>query len=235
MIPIFVGFDAQAEPVAYHTFCHSVITRSTVPVSFIPLSLNLLPYKETHVDGSNAFIYSRFLVPYLMGFSGWAVFVDGDMVCLDDIKKLWDMRDHSKAVMVAKHSYETKYPEKYLGAKNENYPRKNWSSVILWNCSHYMNRGLTPEFVQTASGKTLHRFEWVEDDRIGEIPLEWNWLASEYEKKPNVSLVHYTIGTPCFKEYSRCDYSEAWHKEHDAMNHSLQRWEPVKQPLVGVR
>ena len=235
MIPIFVGFD-QREAIAYHTFCQSVISRSSQPVKFTPLALNTLNmYKEWHSDGSNDFIYSRFLVPYLMGFVGWAIFVDGDMVCLDDITNLWNQRDNSKAVMVAKHEYETKYPEKYLGAKNENYPRKNWSSVILWNCSHYMNRCLTPAYVQTMSGKTLHRFEWLPDERIGEIPLEWNWLASEYDKKPDVSLVHYTVGTPCFKEYARCDYAEVWHKECESANNSIQRWEPVKQPLVGIR
>ena len=221
MIPVYVGYDPK-EPVAYHTFCQSVITRSTSPVSFIPLALNTLDYKETHTDGSNQFIYSRFLVPDMMRYNGWAIFVDGDMVCLDDITKLWNIRDHTKAVMVAKHDYKTKFPVKYLGSKNEDYPRKNWSSVILWNCTHFMNRGLSPEFIQQASGAELHRFSWLPDERIGEIPLEWNWLAEEYEPK-KAKLVHYTIGTPCFNEYKDCELSEFWHREHESMNHSEQK------------
>lgn len=212
MIPVFVGYDPR-ETIAYHVFCQSIITRSSEPVSFTPLALNTLgDYAETHKDGSNEFIYSRFLVPHLMGFQGWAIFADGDMVCLDDIAKLWAMRDPVKtAVMVVKHEYRTKAPVKYLGAKNENYPRKNWSSLILWNCSHYSNRRLTPEFVAKQSGAYLHRFKWLSDDQIGEIPIEWNYLAEEYQHKDDVSLVHYTLGTPCFRDYEKCDYSGDWH------------------------
>lgn len=204
---------------AYHTFCESVIKRASEPVTFIPLALFLLKgYKECHDDGSNQFIYSRFLVPWLMKWNGWAIFADGDMACVDDIVKLWNMRESFNAVMVAKHDYKTKSANKYLGAKNEDYPRKNWSSVMLWNCGHYGNRILTPEYVQKQTGAHLHRFQWLNDDQIGEIPLEWNWLAGEYEQKGDVSLVHYTLGTPCFPEYAECDYSEEWHEDRRSMN-----------------
>ena len=147
-VNVVVGFD-QREAVAYHVFCQSVIDRASAPVQFLPLAENMLSdYKEVHTDGSNKFIYSRFLTPYLMDFSGWAIFADGDMVCEADICELWRLRDPSKAVQVVKHDYKTKANKKYLGNKNEDYPRKNWSSVILWNCGHQENRVLTPEFIQ---------------------------------------------------------------------------------------
>ena len=131
MIPIFIGYDPR-ESIAYHVCSNSIIRNSSCPVSISPLALNILKdYKETHDDGSNHFIYSRFLVPHLMKYKGWAIFMDGDMILRDDISKLWNLRDSTKAVMVVKHDYKTKASEKYLGSKNEDYPRKNWSSVIL--------------------------------------------------------------------------------------------------------
>ena len=148
IIRIVVGYDKR-ESVAYHVFTQSVLEKSSAPISFIPLSLNTLKiYKETHADGSNEFIYSRFLTPFLMNFSGWAIFADGDMVCNSDIAELWALRDENKAVQVVKHNYKTKKTVKYLGNKNEDYPRKNWSSLILWNCGHPDNKILTPEFIQ---------------------------------------------------------------------------------------
>jgi lipopolysaccharide biosynthesis glycosyltransferase len=214
MIPIFIGYDPR-EAIAFHTCVNSIIRHVTVPVSIVPLALNLLEgYKETHVDGSNHFIYSRFLVPHLMKFNGWAVFIDGDMILRDDIAKLWALREMDKDVVVVKHDYKTRMTEKYLGSKNEDYPRKNWSSVILWNCSSYPNRRLTPEFVMNATGADLHRFSWVRDERIGELPPEWNWLDVEYDHNPAAKLVHYTLGTPCFHEFADCgDFSNEWHRE----------------------
>ena len=212
IVDIVVGFD-QKESVAYHTFAQSVIENSTIPTRFMPLNIgSLTNYKETHKDGSNDFIYSRFLVPYLMNFNGWAIYADGDMVCLEDIKKLWDLRDDKFAVQVVKHDYKTKIKTKYWGNKNEDYPRKNWSSLILWNCEHSSHKILTPEFIQKQTGAFLHRFSWIKDDEIGEIEKEWNWLAMEYEEKNDINLIHYTICTPCFKEYENTSLSSHWKK-----------------------
>ena len=213
-----VGFD-QREAIAYHVFCQSVLERSSSPVCFMPLSENTLAsYKETHSDGSNKFIYSRFLTPYLSGFSGWAIFADGDMVCQTDISELWNLRDDSKAALVVKHDYKTKASIKYLGNKNENYPRKNWSSLILWNCGHPANSVLTPEFIQSNLGSFLHRFSWLSDELIGELPPEWNWLAIEYPPNPNANIVHYTLGTPCFKDYANESMSDLWYQTNSRVH-----------------
>ncbi len=214
MIKLVVGFD-QKESVAYHVFCQSVLEKSTSPIQFIPLSrMSLRNYQENHNDGSNQFIYSRFLTPYLNQFSGWAIFADGDMICNVDISELWSLSDETKAVQVVKHDYKTKKSTKYLGNKNEDYPRKNWSSLVLWNCQHPANKVLTPEFISQKSGSYLHRFLWLSDDLIGELPKEWNWLAIEYPENPKAKIIHYTLGTPCFKEYSNTSMSLLWHEHY---------------------
>jgi len=220
VIDLVVGFD-QRESVAYHTFCQSVIDTTSRPVRFFPLVLNGLPYIERHNDGSNAFIYSRSLTPFLLGFKGWAIFADGDMICRNDIADLWKLKDPNKAVQVVKHNYETKANIKYLGNKNENYPRKNWSSLILWNCAHPANRALTPELIQKKSGSYLHRFSWLSDDDIGEIDIQWNWLAIEYANNPNAKLVHYTLGTPFFREYTYTSMADLWYSANLMANEGM--------------
>ena len=215
MINLFVGFDPR-EAVAYHVFCNSIIQNTSVPVQITPLVLSQLQeFNETHDDRSNDFVYSRFLTPYLSDFKGWAIFADGDMICQGDLKELIDMADPSKAVMVVKHNYQTKATQKYLGNINENYPRKNWSSVILWNCDHSKHKILTPDFVSKQTGKFLHRFSWLDDQDIGELPLEWNWLASEYRVNREAKLIHFTLGTPCFKDYKNSDMADIWYHYYD--------------------
>ena len=222
-IPVFVGYDPR-EAVAYHTCANSIIRHASRPVAIIPLALNLFEdYKETHTDGSNHFIYSRFLVPHLMEYTGHAIFIDGDMIMRSDIVELWEQRDVTKDVQVVKHDYRTRMTEKYLGAKNEDYPRKNWSSVILWNCNSFPNRRLTPDFVQKSTGSFLHRFSWLDDERIGELPREWNWLPDEYGPNPDAKLLHYTLGTPCFHEFATTPMADEWHREHLLADYCLQR------------
>jgi len=213
MIPIFIGYDPR-EAVAYHVCSNSIIRHSSHLITISPLALNSLKdYKETHTDGSNHFIYSRFLVPHLMKYNGWAIFMDGDMLLRDDISELWNLRDETKAVMVVKHDYQTKLTTKYLGSKNESYPRKNWSSVILWNCGHPANKSITPEFVMTATGAQVHRFTWLDDSLIGELPKIWNWLPDEYGNNPDAKLLHYTLGTPSFHDFATTTMSDEWHRE----------------------
>ena len=214
LLKIFVGFD-QKEAIAYHTFTQSLIECSSIPLSIVPLAENNLNfYNESHNDGTNKFTYSRFLIPYLMDYNGWAIFVDGDMVCLSDIKELKSYFDPKYAVSVVKHDYKTKQKLKYFGQKNEDYPRKNWSSVIIWNCSHPKNKILTPSLIDSKDGAFLHRFKWLNDVDIGSLPKSWNWLAIEYPEKDNLKLIHYTLGTPCFKDYANTSLSEFWKKAH---------------------
>jgi len=223
VIPIWVGYDVR-ESVAYHVFCQSVIDHSSANVAFHPLALKSLHsvYDETHEDGSNAFIYSRFLVPYLMGFKGWAIFADGDMTCLGDIAELWKLRDNDKAVMVVKHDYQTKAKEKYIGTSmqtvNQNYPRKNWSSLMLWNCAHPANSVLTPLRVMDATGRMLHRFEHLTDNLIGSLPKAWNWLSQEEGENKDAKLLHWTLGVPAIKHYADGPQAEHWHKALEAVN-----------------
>ena len=213
MIPVFVGYDPR-EAIAYHTFCNSVLRRSSEPVSFVPLAQNILGMGQR--DGATQFTYSRFLVPWLMRYQGWAIYADGDMVCLDDVAKLWALRDSfGKALHVVKHDYQTKAHRKFLGNENRDYPRKNWSSLILWNCGHFTAQRLTPQYVEKSTGEHLHRFEWVRDEEIGELPVEWNWLAGEYPENKDAKLIHYTLGTPCFEEYSESDHAENWMLESE--------------------
>ena len=216
MINLYVGYD-EREAIAYHVFCHSVIKNTSIPVKITPLVLSQLKeFNETHQDRSNDFVYSRFLTPYLNEFDEWAIFADGDMICQADLKELIGMADPNKALMVVKHDYQTKASIKYLGNINENYPRKNWSSVILWNCSHPKHKILTPEFVSSQTGKFLHRFSWLDDNDIGELPVEWNWLACEYEKNTDAKLIHYTLGTPCFKDFRDTDMAEIWYDYYES-------------------
>ena len=223
MINIFIGYDHR-EAIAYHVCVNSIIRHSSKPVSVTPLALqNMKDYQEKHTDGRNQFIYSRFLVPHLMEYKGWAIFMDGDMLLREDIEKLWAQRDESKAVMVVKHDYKTKMTEKYLGAKNENYPRKNWSSVILWNCGHTANKDVTPEFIENATGAQLHRFTWLNDSLIGELPIEWNWLPDEFGSNLDAKLLHYTLGTPSFHDFATTPMGDEWHRERIYTDYCLQR------------
>jgi lipopolysaccharide biosynthesis glycosyltransferase len=217
-----MGFD-PVEAIAYHVCSNSIIRHSSQPVAITPLALNNLnTYKERHSDGSNQFIYSRFLVPFLMDFSGWAVFMDGDMILRSDIDELWRMRDPTKAVQCVKHDYKTRSSVKYLGARNENYPRKNWSSVILWNCSHERNKILSPQFIESATGAQLHRFSWLDDFDIGALPVEWNWLPDEFGENEEAKLLHFTLGLPSFADYANSPMANEWHRENIFTNYTKQ-------------
>ena len=210
-ITLVVGFD-QREAIAYHTFCQSIIDKTSLPVQFIPLASNsLFFYNENHKDGSNDFIYSRFLTPFICNFDGFAIYADGDMVCNTDIAELAGLFDSTKAVQLVKHDYITKRSVKYFGNKNFNYPRKNWSSLVIFNCQHPSNKILTPEYIQAHDGAFLHRFQWLQDDEIGELDIKWNYLAIEYQACSDAKLIHYTLGTPCLEDFKNSEMSESWH------------------------
>lgn len=224
-VPVYVGFDPREEA-GTHVFTSSLLHRATQPVSIIPLHLDLFLafYGAGHRDGSNAFIYTRFLIPFLQDFKGWALFVDGaDMMMRADISELWMLRDPYKAVQVVKHDYKTKHPRKYVGTKmesrNDDYERKNWSSLMLINCGHFAWRQMTPEKIQEMTGPELHRFSWMKDDLIGELPKEWNWLCQEDGENPEAKIVHWTAGVPAFPHYKDDPHSAEFFEQLKLVTH----------------
>ena len=226
MIPLYAGFDRREE-VGFHTFTSSVIAHSSYPVAITPLNLPTFKwwYPVSQRDGSNHFIYTRFLIPFLQGFKGWAIFADGaDMVVKADLSELWALRDPDMAVQVVQHDYQTRHPRKYLGTSmetaNEDYPRKNWSSLMLINAGHAGWRSMTPERVSQMSGRELHTFSFLPQDRIGALPAEWNWLADEYGENPQAKLLHYTAGIPAWKAYEHTPHADDWRAAHERVNHA---------------
>ena len=170
-LPIYIGYD-EAEPVAFHACAESIIRNSSIPVSITPLYSKQLEFRNpSGKDGyqqSNGFIYTRYLTPYLCGFKGLALFLDGDQIVNGDVSDLFFNHQYGKAVHVVKHDYTPRFSNKYLGATNEAYPRKNWSSFMLFECEHFKNRRLIPQFLEKQTGQYLHRLEWVDDEDIGE-------------------------------------------------------------------
>ena len=214
-IRIFIGYDPN-ETVAYHVLAHSIMRHSTWPVSITPLMLDQLPMtRKRDPHQSTEFSFSRFLVPWLCNYEGMAIFMDCDMLMRGDIST---MPCPASAVAVVKHFYTPRAENKFLDQKQSAYEKKNWSSVMYFN--NRLCTALTPEYVNTASGLELHQFKWLNgDEEIGEIPKDWNHLVGEYSPNPNAKLVHYTLGTPCFKKYSRCEFAEEWLQEKYLMMH----------------
>ena len=217
---IFVGYDSR-EPVAYHVLCHSILARASKPVLITPLVLGHLRDSYTRQRGpteSTEFSITRFLVPYLSDYHGYSLFLDSDMLCLVDIYTLLDERGTNfKDVWVCPHDYTPKAGLKMDGKVQTVYQRKNWSSVMLFNNASAACKRLTPEYVNTATGLELHRFQWCEDDRIGNLPLAWNHLVGEENQVKPPKLVHFTRGGPWFKGLEDCEYSADWFAERDAM------------------
>jgi len=228
VIKIFIGYD-PVESVAWHTMAASIYRHSTRPVAIVPINLRNLEgihNRAREPKQSNEFSISRFLVPYLCNYEGHAIFFDCDMMLRTDIAEILQVIETkpNKAVYVVKHTYEPRNDVKYLNTVQYKYPRKNWSSVVLWNCKHTKNRIITPEYVNTAEALTLHRFNWLEDEEIGELDVRWNWLVGEYDDPPkDIKNVHWTIGGPYFSEYAEADFSDEWFAEKALMDFCLQR------------
>lgn len=221
---VFIGYE-QAEEVAYHTLVSSIMKHASQPVAIIPVDLRSLEgvYSRAHdTKQSNSFTYARFLVPYLCNYIGRALFMDCDMIVRDDINKVFDLVDSTHDVFCVQHpEYISKVKTKYLGNVQYNYPRKNWSSVMLFN--NYRCRQLTPEYVSEASPATLHRMYWARS--IGNLPKEWNHLVGEQDPNPDAKIVHYTIGTPCWDEFRDCEYADEWVAQRDDMMHYAAEYE----------
>jgi hypothetical protein len=219
MMNIYIGYDPR-ESVAFHTLAHSILRRASAPISIAPLVQSQLGHVYRRTRGpteSTEFSLTRFLVPELSAFTGWSLFMDCDMLCRVDIAALMKEteRQADKAVLVCKHDYIPKTPRKFLDQVQTRYSRKNWSSVMIFNNARC--RALSADYVNSASGLDLHRFAWIDDNAIGQLPLEWNWLVGEYAYNPAAKIVHFTIGGPYFAAYRDCDYAGEWFAEFDSM------------------
>ena len=220
MIRVFVGFDPR-ETVAWHVFAHSILARASEPVSIAPLMLSQLGglmVRPRHALQSTDFSFSRFLVPFLCDHDGWALYFDCDMLMLDDIARLWALRDETYAVQVVKHRHEPAEDTKFLGSAQTRYEKKNWSSAMLFN--NRRCRALTARHVNEASGLDLHQFKWLAGEQeIGDLPHRWNHLVDYDPPLPTaeISNLHFTIGGPYIERYTACGYAEHWHAERQAM------------------
>ena len=211
MIRVFIGYDDN-EKVAFSTLSHSLLKHATQPIAITPIRLQNIKdvfVRERLPIQSTEFAFSRFLVPYLCNYSGHAIFMDCDMLSRSDISALWRQRTTKYAVQCVQHDYTPNNTIKFLNQPQTPYPKKNWSSMMLFNNAKCT--ALTPDYVNSATGLELHQYKWLENEElIGKIDEEWNWLVGEYEHNPNAKLVHYTEGGPYFKNYKHCDYAEEW-------------------------
>lgn len=210
MIKLFCGYD-EREALGYAVFCHSVLRRASQPVEFIPLASMGLP------EGSNSFTVSRFLVPYLCGFKGHAIFCDAsDMLMLGDIAELDSLFNPAYAVQVVKHApYRTRHKTKYRGTSmecpNSDYERKNWASVMLINCEHLAWIDATPALLANHGVLSELQLRACQDDEIGELPPDWNRLVDEGHE--GGKLLHWTAGIPAFPLYRDAPFADLWHYE----------------------
>jgi len=223
MIKIFIGYDSR-EDVAYQVCKYSISKRTpnTIIKPLIKKELEEQGWYNRPVDklASTEFTFTRFLVPALMAHKGWALFIDCDMLLQSDITELFKCADEKYAVMVVKHEFHPTHTVKMDGKKQSRYPRKNWSSVMLFNCGHPSNKILTKELVndERKDGAYFHRFSWLKDEEIGSLHHEWNWLVGHYhigDGKPK--LIHYTEGGPWFNNYYMQHLSVEWRDEYKDM------------------
>jgi lipopolysaccharide biosynthesis glycosyltransferase len=216
---VFIGWDSREE-IAYEVARDSLLTHSTIDLEITPIKLpqlveNGIYTREIDPLATTEFTYSRFFVPYLAGYDGWALFCDCDFLFFSDIKGLLQYCDESKALFCVKHNYTPRETVKMDGQIQTVYPRKNWSSFMLFNCRHPSTKKLLPEVVNRETGAYLHRMVWSDDAEIGQLPTSWNWLEG-WNKKPGSgypNAVHFTRGGPWFDEYRDVDYAAEWNAE----------------------
>tara|TARA_Y100001938_G_scaffold145753_1_gene223130 strand:- start:12460 stop:13122 length:663 start_codon:yes stop_codon:yes gene_type:complete len=214
-LKVFIGWDSR-EVDAYNVCVKSLKEHASQELDITPIVRDTLIdtgeyYRPQPEAGSVEFTYTRFLTPYLADYNGWALFIDCDFLFTKDVAELFSMTDDKYALMCVKHDYVPRNAVKMDGQKQVSYPRKNWSSCILWNCGHPSNKALTKDIVSGESGAFLHRFQFLKDEEIGELPLEWNWLEGEYDKPETPpAVIHFTNGGPWFENWQDVDYAELW-------------------------
>ena len=215
-LSVYIGWDAR-EDIAYQVAKDSLLAHASIDVNVQPIKLQALVDQGVYtrdVDplAATEFTYSRFFTPWLSNYEGWALFCDCDLLFFGDVAELLSYRDESKAVLCVHHDHTPKEGVKMDGKIQTSYPRKNWSSFMLFNCAHPATRKLTPELINRQSGAYLHRLQWADDDEIGALPETWNWLEG-WSEKPRDGLpkaVHYTNGGPWFKDWQDVEYADLW-------------------------
>ena len=216
---IYIGYDSR-HPIASKVCEYSLRKHSKdLDIELLKLSdLEQLYWRE-YKDQSTEFTYTRFLVPYLQDYNGWALFCDNDFLFLKDVTKIFKYADDKYAVMCCQHDYTPRAITKMLGKKQIPYKRKNWSSLMLINCGHPSVKKLDLSTVSEQSGKYLHQFEWLKPHEIGSIPRHWNWLVNWYketdEDKP--SALHFTEGGPWIVD---SEYKDLWLKYKKQMENN---------------
>lgn len=219
---VFIGFDSR-EPAAFGVAMSSLLRHASKPVTVTPLVQDALRWTGAYTRVRQAteateFSLTRFLAPSLCGFEGFALFVDCDVLFQADVFDLllYPMAHPGKAVYVCQHDYTPRDVVKFDGHVQTTYPKKNWSSVMLFDNARC--RALTEAYVNQATGLELHRFQWLDGDhQVGSLPLSWNWLVGEYEPNPGAEILHFTRGTPCFSEYADCHQADRWWEEYKRM------------------
>lgn len=208
---IFVGFDPKEMP-AYQVAEMSL--RFNSPLTNVrPIIMRRMMQKELYwredERGSTEFSLTRFLTPKLANYRGYALFMDCDVIVRTNVSKILQEADLTKAVNCVKHNYTPKTMTKMDNKKQYSYPRKNWSSVMLFNCEHEYTQRLTPEYINTASPSDLHQMIWAEDS-IGELSPKWNHLVGYYDD-PNPNIVHFTDGGPWHGgKYKQLEFADEW-------------------------
>jgi len=225
---IFVGYDSR-ENIAWEVCRYSLLRHTNYEVAVIPIRqqpLRELGLYTRPIDSraSTEFSLTRFLTPYLAAQSGWVAFCDCDFLFTTDVRDVFKGLDPAKAVYCVQHDYVPSHQIKMDGKQQTAYPRKNWSSFMVFNCDHPDVRGLTPARVNSETPSYLHRFEWVRNERdIGALELDWNFLVGEYPMPATTPRVlHYTIGGPWFDSWTDCDYAGLWLAERDLYLASLE-------------
>jgi len=214
---VFVGYDSR-EQIAYDVCEYSILKYNrnarVIPLKQDELREQKLYWRDNDPLSSTEFTFTRFLVPHLCDYKGWALFVDCDFLFQINIEEIFALADDRYAAMVVKHDYNPPEGIKMDGQKQLAYPRKNWSSMILWNCGHTNNQKLTTDLVNKETGQFLHRFSWLKDDMIGELNCQYNWLVNHYHepKDGKPKLIHYTEGGPWFENYQHCEYGYHWER-----------------------
>jgi hypothetical protein len=220
---VFIGWD-RTEPEAYDVARFSLSRRASIPLEIVPIKVEEmrargLYWRNDDPLAATEFTYTRFLTPLLAEYSGHALFCDCDFLWLADIAELLAQVDESKAVSCVKHDYRPPETHKMVGAVQTLYPRKNWSSLMLFNCGHPSVRKLSVSTVSTEKPAWLHRMLWAADDEIGDLPPEWNWLEG-WNPRPasgTPKAVHFTRGGPWFDNWQHTQYAELWLAERDLM------------------